>query len=745
MTRRSERQAVLTILLSEVERELDELSELLGQQLDSFDQELTRAVRGLPSWLDLPVAKVRQELRFDEDGPFGETMLGPHAVAFAAGELDRLVRTWLGADGLIKDAQLHDEAQLARFRADFKRLDATITQLGDAATARARAARDTYDLWREHIRIELDEQRVADQERVEAMVARGELDPSAKQHEVARLWDEQRECNDHLQRSWRGVQGVARQGDRLTREGLLQLKKMSRRTSDRIERTYLSGAPDPPTEPPLSSAPPTPAEAPRRRTPTPHVNERPEPRRQRAHTPRSASLMLAEDVEHRHHLEAIERETPDAAEFDPELPPLDDPSEAGPMLSFEDSDPELAADPFGLEDAGPTLPPKELLLIAPTSEVEQGFDPYHDAVGADFTLPPNDPMSFDEDDALDTLLLSASAGGGEAPAAGGPMIDFEDDEATPNDPSISFITQAMEDTSSPLDDGSDPLLSEPSEPERLPYDDEDAQLDRHDARDDDEGDEGDEGNEAEGEAPDDADASDEALTPPKPTPSPEDRKPHRRKTPPPIHLDDEEDDRPPRGLVAVRVREGLTPLASGELMALTIPLLVSALISGASLLAATQGAGVNLLASTPWAAWVVLGCLLWSLIIPFARSWRVTWSGFVPTPWRHATIRDEVDLSWDARGFELGPWVVYWEEIEEIARERWHSPADHTQGWMLHITLFENAPLVLVAEAEGDSWEMASLPVRAAPTDAWQLDTRGLEALQLRCVRAVSARQRAEG
>ena len=145
------------------------------------------------------------------------------------------------------------------------------------------------------------------------------------------------------------------------------------------------------------------------------------------------------------------------------------------------------------------------------------------------------------------------------------------------------------------------------------------------------------------------------------------------------------------------------------------------------------------------AAWVVLGCLLWSLIIPFARSWRVTWSGFVPTLWRHATIRDEVDLSWDARGFELGPWVVYWEEIEEIARERWHSPADHTQGWMLHIELFENAPLVLVAEAEGDSWEMASLPVRAAPPDAWQLDTRGLEALQLRCVRAVSARQRVEG
>lgn len=182
----------------------------------------------------------------------------------------------------------------------------------------------------------------------------------------------------------------------------------------------------------------------------------------------------------------------------------------------------------------------------------------------------------------------------------------------------------------------------------------------------------------------------------------------------------------PLETTAQRAIDQLAPL-NKAVFALTFvaPLL---LVLGTLLLSAASRYSPNLpnpLHPSPnMAHFIGVALLLWLMACPWVMRWQITWHGWRPMLWRQIKLREEADIVLSQEHIELGPWLLPWEQLEEVSLERWDDIEQGTQGWAL--SLMHQGQLYRISALASDEpiWAQAGEPITSPPREAWRMPQR---------------------
>lgn len=219
---------ILIRTLSGLEDDLDELRAALVRQIEAFEGGIKQRVKELPVWLTLPYARIKHIIRFPQDSSFHEALLGPRAVALAAGEIEHFVHTWVGTDGEPADLTRISQSNIAHpWGRDASLMTLYLDNLEHEAQAVMIAARAQLMHMRDEILAELEEQRRVDCEALEELVSRGDLEQGQQaRKEIAELWEDQRRRADTFSRRWEGLERHVEHGLDITESGLDTLRDL---------------------------------------------------------------------------------------------------------------------------------------------------------------------------------------------------------------------------------------------------------------------------------------------------------------------------------------------------------------------------------------------------------------------------------------------------------------------------------------------------------------------------------------
>ncbi len=237
---------ILKRTLSGLEDDLDELREMLVRQIESFEGGIKQRIKELPVWLTLPYSKIKQVIRFPQDSSFHEALLGPRAVALAAGEIEDFVRTWVGQDGELADLTRTSQSNVARpWGRDASLLTVYLDNLEHEAQAVMIAARTSLIYMRDEILAELEEQRRVDCEALEELVARGDLEQGQQaRKEIAELWEDQRRRANTFSRRWEDLEQHIERGLDITESGLDTLRDLLENAELGLSQAYPQASPE---------------------------------------------------------------------------------------------------------------------------------------------------------------------------------------------------------------------------------------------------------------------------------------------------------------------------------------------------------------------------------------------------------------------------------------------------------------------------------------------------------------------
>jgi hypothetical protein len=681
-TGQDRRQEILKRTLEGLESDLEDLRDHLGESYEEYEQRWEERLSRLPRWVDVRLDEVRPLLAIGEEDGLNGT-IGPHMVAVVAGEIEQFVARWLGARGQLVSLDVEDRERMSRYREDAqslrRQLD-TLSRLIDRAGKQVRAQLGTL---RDDILADIEEQRVRDTEALEQLVGSGALERGRDARaEIARLWEEQRRNADELIRAWTQLDAGVDEGVGHMQRGLAELRSLLKRAQDGLYVVY----------PSLLAPERAISAVAHRRDVQPAAARVPEARvrpttAEIAQLPKLAkpARPAVEDEFDPYKMGTVEdgwKQDLDWSFDESPEPPIKR-TEDGPLVDFFEEDDgassalyvsTVGGAPAGLGlDSSPLLDEHEILSDRPAERPA----------------------------AAPRASLSAGASAAALRAAPQPSrITFAEEfveESAPAEEVEEFVEDLL-----------DAPLAEParaSEPVEVADVDEapvaeapevEAALEEPAV-------------EAEVEEP----AAPAAAPAPRPAP-----RPARLGPPEPIFAP------------CVRRRKGATPVQP-RAIALTIgaPLAIAACIVAAAA-ASRFGAGWGNPLSSGVGVGAVVALLAWAMISPWIMRWQVRWRGAKPEFSQKAVLRDEVQLEATEEYVALGPWEMPWEELDEVARERWIEADGDQRGWMLTLQHPAHGIHMIAAPAEDPrSWNDAGTPIVRVPPGAWHMDARDFSLL----------------
>lgn len=221
----SETEDILRRTLEGLEGDFEELRQELLTDLENHDDELRFYVDSLPDWLALPVASIKNLLKFSPESNLPGAALGPHAVALVAGELEAFTADWLGAEGEITAHPFEIDPTLpAQFHEAHDTFKTYIETIAAEANATALAAHASLNHIRDDILAELEEEREQDTEALQELISMGDLERGQdRRQEIARLWEDQRERANAFLERWEKLDSFIDIGLERTKNGLDEL------------------------------------------------------------------------------------------------------------------------------------------------------------------------------------------------------------------------------------------------------------------------------------------------------------------------------------------------------------------------------------------------------------------------------------------------------------------------------------------------------------------------------------------
>ena len=251
------RQDILRRTLEGLEGDLEELRDELAQALEDFEGALREHVAQMPVWLDLPAGRVLRLFKYPPESTFQGALLGPRAVAFAAGEVEEFIHAWVGDSGELYEHDLAGSPELAsQHRRDLAAIERYLDRLETESEAVAMAARASLGHLRDEILAELEEERRLDAETLEDLVAEGDLTQGRQARvELAELWEEQRRRADAFTRRWAALEEMTDRGLDITTDGLDLLRELLTNARLGLSQSHPSLYEEPPAADPATSSP----------------------------------------------------------------------------------------------------------------------------------------------------------------------------------------------------------------------------------------------------------------------------------------------------------------------------------------------------------------------------------------------------------------------------------------------------------------------------------------------------------
>lgn len=222
-----------------LQEDLDDLRADLADALPEYEQRLGELSQGLPSWLEIAPAELRQLFHLqmpaapgaldDEGGDPG--IIGPRVVALAAGHVEGFIEQWMSPADAEQAETLPPEHQ------DLTRAYAQITDYLDSVFDQSRLsaeqAQATMDFWLDSTLAQLDSQRENDVEALEELVHQGDIRRGQRaRQEIADRWEEQRRQAAELQQRWRPLLALLGEGLELSEAGTEELADLLARARD---------------------------------------------------------------------------------------------------------------------------------------------------------------------------------------------------------------------------------------------------------------------------------------------------------------------------------------------------------------------------------------------------------------------------------------------------------------------------------------------------------------------------------
>jgi hypothetical protein len=702
-TGQDRRQEILKRTLEGLESDLEDLREHLGASYEEYEENWEERLSRLPRWVDVRLDEVRPLLMIgEEDGLYGA--VGPHLVALVAGEIEQFVSRWLGARGKLVALDVEDKARMSSYREEAQGLRRQLDTLSRLIDRAGKQVRQQLGTLRDDILSDIEEQRVRDTEALEQLVGSGALERGRDARaEIARLWEEQRRNADELIRAWQQLDGGVDEGVGHMQRGLAELRSLLKRAQDGLYVVYpsllaperaISAVASRREQPPIAARAP---EAQRRADVA--------PLRPLARTI-PATRPVIEDEFDPYKMGEVSADVAWPQDLDwsfderPE-PPLKR-TEDGPLVDFFEED-DGASSALYVSTVGGA--PTGIGLDADPLIDEQ--DPFMDRPAA--SPAPRAAMSGGGGGGAAAALLAAPAASRIA------FAEAFDEESIPEE--IEEIVEEI------VEEVEAPVYAEAAELEAVHHtielDEEPEQL-----------------VEAVEEEPVVEEQEPEIEEPVRaaepahaPTPRPAAR-PARLGPPEPVFAP------------CVRRRKGDTPVQPGSLaLAIGLPLMVASGVIAAAA-ADRLGAQWGNPLSSGLGVGVVVALLAWAMVSPWVMRWQVRWRGAKPEFSQRAVLRDEVQLEATEEYVALGPWEMPWEELDEIARERWIEDDGKRRGWMLTLQHPAHGIHMIAAPADDErSWGEAGTPVVRVPPGAWHMDARAFAQLEAQALHARPTRR----
>jgi hypothetical protein len=716
-----------------LEEDLDDLRAELMDVLPEFEQRLRQRSDALPSWLKIPPSQVRALFHLkaisprteasetdsaappaDANAPAAHGILGPRAVALAAGRIEAFIERWF-TDGPASAAlELEDEAEdeaqneaieIEELSNDYDDLTHYLGELAGEARRVAREAGATMDAWLDGVLTQLDAQREADALALEELVRQGDVRRGNRaRQEIADLWEDQRRQAADLQARWNPVAELIDEGLDMTESGLEELAALLARARDGLREGLLSANAAlaerlpkfeiPPPAPHVPAPAPEPAATPPTVPTQPYLDLKSTPTAGPAANPDSSGDLS--EAEAREEVE-IEGEKQDSKEqkAEPETPQeadraIDRDAEPNGEQAAEQDD-ESEIDDFNtIPDM--TYVPGIIPLDEPTSEPEMaGLESRSVSDYSEPSLDAFDKLDKPEyPDAAPETPTQRMYTRGDTPSAGHPAA-----------PDRTLTAIAGEDSSSEV--RREETLPEVRSAQDAPAEREPKELEPKERKPEELGPKlRDPAEEIETLAPAEGSSADEATY-----------------------------------TSCFRVRLGYKPVRMAEIVAVLLPpaLVLGAMAALSLLHLSGAEAAFNPFERWSWAVSAIAVACAWLLLVPTGLHWRSKWRGKKLIILRHTDVREEAELIFDARELRLDRSAWRWDGLERAELRRWDSPLDDVRGWTLSLAA-PDAPLLRLAAPESNrkKWQNAPYQLDEIPYDAWQVDTYDFDVI---CRRAL--------
>jgi hypothetical protein len=715
------RQDILKRTLEGLEADLEGLREHLGESYEVYEQSWAERLKRLPRWVDVQFDEVRPLLSIgEEDGLYG--VIGPHLVALVAGEIEQFVARWLGARGQLVALDMEDKAQVTRYREEAQALRRQLDTLSRLIDRASKQVPQQLATLRDDILADIEAQRVRDTEALEQLVGSGALERGRDARaEIARLWEEQRRNAEELSRAWSQLDQGVQEGVEHMQRGLAELRSLLKRAQDGLYVVY----------PSLLAPERAISAVAQRRAEQPALTARAaEPLRARSSgaRPRAVTTDIAP-------LKPLARRPAVVEdEFDPyKMGTLgaDDDWPAEPDWSFDES-PEP---PVKRTEDGPLVDffeeddsASSVLYVSTVGGASPGLglksNPLVDE-GEVLIAPASRPATKAARAAAATALCAAPA---PSRIAFAEEFSVEQEESAPIE-----MAEEVEASEEILDE---PLYEAPARaqgrPVSAPVEVEERVEPEDEAAPIGEGAVEDEAVEVAEEAQPTLEPAPAAIAAtPAATAAALPREAARPQTA--RHVAAPE----PVFAPCVRRRKGSVPVSKGAI-ALTIGLPLA--IAG-GIIAAAAASQLGAQWGNPLAHGVGMGAvaalLAWAMLSPWIMRWQVRWRGVRPELSQRAMVRDEVQLEATEEYVALGPWEMPWEELDEVARERWIEAEGAERGWLLTLQHPTHGIHMIAAVAEDERrWSEAGTPIVRVPPGAWRMAPSAFMQLEAQVERA---------
>ena len=204
---------VVSGALSRLEDDLDDLRDRLAQELDTYEGRIAKASNGMPIWLKIDPAWIREWFQFDFDEM--RLVLGPRVVAFGASRVETLFRT-----------NFRDQSPGESFAQELEDVTQFLQRLSENTRVGAEEAQEQLADVLDEVLLDIEEKREKDEHALRQLVSSGDVERGEEtQKEIADLWEEQRARAKEAKAAWEVLERLVFEGLEHVGEGIEELEE----------------------------------------------------------------------------------------------------------------------------------------------------------------------------------------------------------------------------------------------------------------------------------------------------------------------------------------------------------------------------------------------------------------------------------------------------------------------------------------------------------------------------------------